>query len=119
MNWIRVLSEQELPKGERKVVEVEGKSLLLLHHKGDVYAMNSKCPHMGGPLVKGKISPDGAIICPWHHSAFDLRTGDVTEWSPWPPVAGKVLGIISRKKALPVYPTRVEEGSILVGLEED
>ena len=116
MNWIRVLSEQELPEGERKVVEVAGKSILLLHHKGGVYAMNNNCPHMGAPLVKGTISPDGAIICPRHHSAFDIRTGDVKEWSPWPPVAGKVLGLISREKALPVYPTRVEEGSILVGL---
>ena len=117
MNWIRVLSEQDFPEGERKVVEVESKSILLLHHEGEVYAMTSKCPHMGAPLVKGRISSDGAIICPWHHSAFDLRTGDVKEWSPWPPVVGKVLGIISRKKTLLVYPTRVEKGSIWVGLE--
>ncbi|RZN43931.1 MAG: Rieske (2Fe-2S) protein [Methanophagales archaeon ANME-1-THS] len=117
MNWIRVLSEQELPEGERKVVEVEGRLILLIHREGEVYATSSNCPHMGGPLVKGSISPDGAIICPWHHSAFDIRTGDVKEWSPRPPGVGKVLGIISRKKALTVYPTRVEGGSIWVGLE--
>lgn len=119
MNWVRVLSEQELPEGERKVVEVEGKSILLVHYEGELYAINSHCPHMGGPLVKGRISPDGAIVCPWHHSTFDIRTGNVKEWSPWPPGVGKVLGIISRKKALPVYPTRVEEGNIWVGLEGD
>lgn len=116
MNWIRVLSQQELPEGERRLVKVEDRSILLIHHQGALYAMASACPHMGAGLIKGKITDDGAIVCPLHHSVFDLKTGDVVSWSPWPPGVGKVLGLVSREKALAVFPTRVEAGNIWIGL---
>jgi len=118
MNWVKALPQDELPEGERRVVKIGERSILLIHHEGQVYAMESACPHMRLPLKGGKLMEDGAIVCPWHHSAFDLRTGDVKEWSPWPPGVGRMLGAISREKALPVFPTKVEEGSIWVGLEE-
>jgi len=118
MNWVKALLQDELLEGERRVVKIGERSILLIHHKGQVYAMESACPHMRLPLKGGKLTENGAIVCPWHHSAFDLRSGDVKEWSPWPPGVGRMLGAISREKALPVFPTKVEEGSIWVGLEE-
>ena len=117
MNWVKALSQDELPEGERRVIKIGERSILLIHHEGQIYAMESACPHMRLPLKGGRLMEDGAIICPWHHSAFDLRTGDVKAWSPWPPGVGRMLGAISREKALPVFPTKVEEGSIWVGLE--
>jgi nitrite reductase/ring-hydroxylating ferredoxin subunit len=117
MNWTRVLSAEELPEGERRVVDVEDHSILLIRYQGEVFAMQSKCPHLGGLLAGGKISDDGAIVCPLHRSAFDMRTGDVKAWVPWPPGVGKVLGAVSRKKALPVYPTRVDAEGIWIGLD--
>lgn len=53
-------------------------------------------------------------ICPFHHSAFDLKTGNVKEWSPWPPGLGRILGAISREKALKVYATKLEDGYVWV-----
>jgi nitrite reductase/ring-hydroxylating ferredoxin subunit len=117
MNWVKVLPQDELPEGERRVVKIGERSILLIHHESQIYATESACPHMRLPLKRGNLTEDGAIVCPWHHSAFDLRTGDVKEWSPWPPGVGRMLGAISREKALPVFPTKVEEGSIWVGLE--
>lgn len=32
------------------------------------------CPHLGGPLLEGKISAR-AVVCPWHAYAFDAATG--------------------------------------------
>jgi nitrite reductase/ring-hydroxylating ferredoxin subunit len=64
----------------------------------------------------GKIE-DHTITCPWHRSAFDLQTGDVKDWSPWPPAVGKMLGALSRRKTLPVFPTKVEDDVIWVGIE--
>jgi nitrite reductase/ring-hydroxylating ferredoxin subunit len=118
MTWVKVLAQDELPQNARKVVKVDNRAILLLHHDRQIYAMENLCPHMKLPLKGGKITEDHAIVCPWHHSAFDLQTGDVKDWSPWPPGVGKVLAIVSKEKALAVFPTRVEEGSIWVGLEE-
>ncbi len=117
MNWIKVLSQDELPPNERKVVKVDQHAILLLHHNNQIYAVENSCPHLRLPLQKGKVTDDGAIVCPFHRSAFDLSSGSVKEWSPWPPGVGKVLGMVSKEKVLPVFPTRVEEGSIWVGLQ--
>jgi nitrite reductase/ring-hydroxylating ferredoxin subunit len=118
MSWIKVLPVDSLPQDERKVVKVGKRNILLLYHNGQLIAVDNTCPHMKLPLKNGKITEDGAIVCPWHHSAFDLCTGDVKEWSSWPPVVGKALGMISRQKALSVFPVRVQEESIWVDIEE-
>ncbi|OKH21323.1 (2Fe-2S)-binding protein [Hydrococcus rivularis NIES-593] len=118
MSWTKVLSVESLPTGERQVVKVGKRNVLLLNLEGQLYAVDNTCPHLKLPLKNGKITEDGAIVCPWHRSAFDLSTGDVKEWSPWPPGVGKALGMISRQSALPVFPVRVEEGSIWIDVEE-
>jgi nitrite reductase/ring-hydroxylating ferredoxin subunit len=118
MNWVKVLPQEELADGQRRVVEVGGRPVLLLNHQGQLYAVENECPHMGASLENGEVTSDATLICPRHHSAFDLKTGAVKEWSPWPPGVGRVLGSISREKALPVYPTRLDQGSIWVGIED-
>jgi len=118
MDWIKVLAQDELPAGTRQVVQVVERDVLLVNLKGQVYAVDNRCPHMGAPLVRGEVTEDGTLVCRRHHSAFDLRTGDVKDWAPWPPAVGRVLGAISREKPLPVFQTKVEDGSIWVGLEE-
>ncbi|MBN1876933.1 MAG: Rieske (2Fe-2S) protein [Anaerolineae bacterium] len=115
-NWIKVISQEELVAGERRVVTVEGHTVLLIHEGDHIYAILNACPHMRLPLKGGKITEDGAIVCPFHRSAFDLDTGDVKAWSPWPPVVGKMLGTVSKEKALRVFPTKVEAGYIWIGL---
>ena len=118
MNWIKVLSQSELADGERKVVPVGQHSLLLIHHEGQFYALDSRCPHMRLPLKGAKV--EGATLtCPWHHSAFDLRTGDVKAWSPWPPAVGKMLGALRRERALNVYPTKVKDGAIWIAIADE
>ncbi|MBW4561286.1 MAG: Rieske (2Fe-2S) protein [Mojavia pulchra JT2-VF2] len=117
MNWVKVLPENELSPNERKVVKVEKHAILLIHHNNQIYAVANSCPHMKLPMQKGKITDNGAIVCPFHRSAFDLSSGNPTEWITFPPGLGKVMGMISKEKTLPVFPIRVEEGSIWVGLQ--
>jgi nitrite reductase/ring-hydroxylating ferredoxin subunit len=117
MNWVNVLAQAELPPEAQQVVKVNQRAILLLHHGGEIYALENSCPHMKLPLKGGKVEGD-AIVCPWHRSAFDLRSGEVKNWTPWPPGVGKVMAMVSKAKAVTVFPTRVEEGSIWVGLEE-
>jgi nitrite reductase/ring-hydroxylating ferredoxin subunit len=117
MSWIKVLAQEELPTNERKVVKVEQRSVLLVHHDNQIYAVENSCPHLKLPLKKGKITDDGAIICPFHRSAFDLKTGNPTSWTPFPPGVGKLLAMVSTEKPLCVFPTRVEEGSIWISID--
>jgi nitrite reductase/ring-hydroxylating ferredoxin subunit len=118
MSWTKVLPQENLPEGQRAIVEVSGRSILIIHWKGEIYAVDNECPHMGASLEGGKVTEDGALVCPRHHSAFDLRTGEVKEWSPWPPGVGRILGSVSKEKALPVYPTRTDEGSVWVSTQD-
>ncbi len=114
MSWTKVIATDELPTGERKVVKIGDRNILLLNHEGEVYAVAHRCPHMNIKMIKGKITEDGAIVCPIHRSAFDLKTGSVKEWTPFPPVVGKMMGMISQEKPLPVFPVRVEDNSIWI-----
>ncbi len=117
--WVYVLDEHRLPEGGREVVEVNGLLILLIRHKGEVFAVGARCPHMGAPLRNATITEEGYLICPRHRSVFSLHTGEVIEWSPWPPMAGKVLGTLRREQLLPTYPVRVENGHILIKVGAD
>jgi nitrite reductase/ring-hydroxylating ferredoxin subunit len=114
MGWTKVLSVDELTPGSRQVVKVGESKILLVNHAGELHAVNNVCPHMKLPLKKGKITESGDLVCPFHRSAFCLKTGEVTNWTPFPPVVGNLLGMMSKPKGVSVYPTRVEDGSIWV-----
>ncbi|PKN93877.1 MAG: (2Fe-2S)-binding protein [Chloroflexi bacterium HGW-Chloroflexi-6] len=114
MDMLKVFPVSELPEGARRVVNVGLRKVLVINFKGEILAVDSSCPHMRFPLKDGKVTADCGIICPFHHSAFDLKTGDVKEWAPWPPGLGPILGKIAREKALPVYATKVEDDYLWV-----
>ena len=113
MAWTKVLGADALTPGAREVVKVGDRKILLLNHENQLYAVDNTCPHLKMPLTKGKIE-DGAIVCSFHRSAFDLKNGQVKTWCPFPPVVGKLLGKVSPEKTLPTYPLKVEEGNILI-----
>ncbi|HLO84535.1 MAG TPA: Rieske (2Fe-2S) protein [Nostocaceae cyanobacterium] len=115
MAWTKVLAAASLAPGAREVVKVGGKNILLLNHENQLYAVDNICPHLKLPIQKGKIE-NGAIVCPFHRSAFDLGTGEVKNWCPWPPVVGKALSLVSQAKTLPTFPVKVEAGEILVDI---
>jgi nitrite reductase/ring-hydroxylating ferredoxin subunit len=45
---------------------------------GRLYAVQEFCTHRFGPLSEGALR-GCEVVCPWHKSRFDLRTGKVTE----------------------------------------
>ena len=80
----------ELPPGERKIVEVEGRSIDVFNVHGTFYALRNVCPHQGGPLCLGVLDGtalpsapgeyrwgrEGEILrCPWHGWEFDVTNG--------------------------------------------
>lgn len=66
---LKDITSLSLSPGDKKEVEVEGVEggkVLLVHSAGKVQAIGAKCTHYGAPLVKGVLSSDGRIKCPWH-----------------------------------------------------
>lgn len=66
---IKDLTSLDLKNGDKKEVEVEGieeGKVLLVKVDDQVHALNSKCTHYGAPLVKGVLTKEGRLTCPWH-----------------------------------------------------
>ena len=69
----------DLAPGQMKTVQIgKTKILLVRTPTGDFYALGSTCPHAGAELEKGLLCEE-RIVCPWHKSVFDIRTGEVLE----------------------------------------
>ncbi len=42
---------------------------------GEMFAVTRNCRHLNADLAKGSIGEDGCLVCPWHGSRYDVRTG--------------------------------------------
>lgn len=42
---------------------------------GDLFAVTRRCRHLYADLAQGHIDDDGCLVCPWHASKYDVRTG--------------------------------------------
>ncbi len=71
--------------------------MIVLRFKSKLYAIESNCPYMRFPFNNAGVTEDEGIICPFHHSAFDIETDDVKEWLPW---VGLLAGALMRKRVL-------------------
>ena len=66
------LDEAEVPSGSgvRQVGQwAVGRS------NGEVFAVSRRCRHQLGDLSQGSVDADGCLVCPWHQSRYDVRTG--------------------------------------------
>ena len=98
----RVLIGQaaDVPVGEGRVVEAEGKTLALFNVDGAFYALDNDCPHRGGPLGEGDL--DGTVVvCPWHAWRWDVKTG---------------ANVNNPVVKMPCFPVSVDEGRVFVEL---
>ena len=73
---VAVAKASEIPVGQFKSVQVNGKQLLICHTEGGFYAIDDTCTHDDGPLADGWLE-DNAIECPRHGARFDVTTGKV------------------------------------------
>lgn len=85
-----VARTDELADGERKIVEIQGRSIGLFRVGERWFAVRNVCPHQSGPLCRGyttgllesdgpgefRYSRRGEMLrCPWHGWEFDMSTG--------------------------------------------
>jgi nitrite reductase (NADH) small subunit len=71
---VRLAAVADVPPGEGRVVETQGKTLALFNVDGAFYAIDNTCIHRGGPLGEGDL--EGRVVsCPWHAWRWDVTTG--------------------------------------------
>ena len=46
---------------------------------GAYFAVSRRCRHQLADLSEGSIDADGCLVCPWHQSRYDVRTGEMVE----------------------------------------
>jgi nitrite reductase/ring-hydroxylating ferredoxin subunit len=90
--------EAEIPEGERKIVEIEGRSIGVFHHDGRWYAVQNSCLHRGGPVATGTLKGD-VLTCPWHGYQYNLTSGEL---------------LADPKAKLEQYPVEVREGEVFL-----
>jgi nitrite reductase/ring-hydroxylating ferredoxin subunit len=42
---------------------------------GEFLAVSRRCRHLGADLAGGTVDDQGRLVCPWHHAAYDVRSG--------------------------------------------
>jgi nitrite reductase/ring-hydroxylating ferredoxin subunit/uncharacterized membrane protein len=97
--WAAVCDEDALKDGETLRVDRNGDIIALARQAGKVYAFQEFCTHRYGPLSEGKLQGH-QVVCPWHRSCFDIRTGKVVEGPA--------------KVDLKTYSTMIQGGKILI-----
>lgn len=43
--------------------------------QGELFAVTRRCRHLYADLAGGSIDSDGCLVCPWHGSKYDVKTG--------------------------------------------
>jgi len=101
LEFLTVAQVDELPSGERKLIDVDGMPIVVFNIAGEYFAIADVCSHDSGPVGEGEVE-GMQIECPRHGARFDLRTG-------------KVLSLPAVVD-IPAYPVRVEGDEIQIGL---
>ncbi len=98
--YVRVTAADDIPAGDRLLVEIDGVRIAVFNLDGSFYAIEDLCTHDGGPLVEGELLEGCQVECPRHGARFDIRTGEALSMPAFEPT--------------PAYKVRVEDGQIYV-----
>lgn len=47
--------------------------------RGEDFAVSRRCRHQLADLSAGHVDADGCLVCPWHASRYDVRTGRMVD----------------------------------------
>jgi nitrite reductase (NADH) small subunit len=73
--FIDIAALEDIPReGARLVKTARGCIAVFRTARDEVFALDDRCPHKGGPLSEG-IVHGGHVTCPLHGMVFDLATG--------------------------------------------
>ncbi|WP_447900140.1 nitrite reductase small subunit NirD [Pseudomonas aeruginosa] len=102
MNWLDICALDEInPLGSRVVAGPKGDIAIFRAADDQVFALDDRCPHKGGPLSRGLIYGK-RVACPLHNWQIELESGEAV---------APDQGCAHR------HPVRVENGRVLLGLD--
>jgi nitrite reductase/ring-hydroxylating ferredoxin subunit len=97
---VPVARADEIAEGHRKLIEVDGLSIGIFHHKGEWYALRNYCLHRGGPVATGELEGD-TLVCPWHKFKYNVTTGQL---------------LVDPKVKLDTFPVTIQDGAVYITL---
>lgn len=99
MSWIDIGALGDIPAQGARLVKTAMGCVAIFRTAGDeVFALDDRCPHKGGPLSEG-IVHGAQVTCPLHNWVFDLNTG-------------RAQG--ADEGGVATYPVRVQGGRVLL-----
>ena len=102
MRWIQIGSINDIPRrGARCVATPQGRIAVFRTAEDQVFAIEDRCPHKGGPLSQG-IVHGASVTCPLHNWVISLETG-------------KALG--ADEGAVRTVPVKVEGEQLFITLD--
>ncbi|MBG6499345.1 nitrite reductase small subunit NirD [Pseudomonas aeruginosa] len=102
MNWLDICALDEInPLGSRVVAGPKGDIAIFRAADDQVFALDDRCPHKGGPLSQGLIYGK-RVACPLHNWQIELESGEAV---------APDQGCAHR------HPVRGENGRVLLGLD--
>lgn len=102
MTWQKICTLDAIPQLGARVLNhpANGDIAVFRTHGNQVFALDDRCPHRGGPLSQG-IVQDGAVTCPLHNWRIGLVDGQACA-----PDEGCARH----------YPVRVDDGAVWIDL---
>jgi 3-phenylpropionate/trans-cinnamate dioxygenase ferredoxin subunit len=106
MALVSVGRAAEIPEGEARRVEVDGREIAVVNLGEEGFrAIGDICSHAHAHLHEGEVDPDfGTIECPRHGSTFDLDSGKPRS--------------LPATVSVPTYRVKVEDDEVKVELDE-
>jgi nitrite reductase (NADH) small subunit len=99
--WVAIGALSDFRRRAARVVRAPGRDIAVFRTECDeLFALENRCPHRGGPLSDGIVSGE-AVACPLHNWVISLRTG---------------LASAPDDGCVRTLPLRVENGQVLLGL---
>ena len=101
MPWIEICQLDDIPRRGCRVVQApRGQIAVFRTAEDEVFALENRCPHKGGPLSEG-IVHGRLVTCPLHNWVIGLADGQAT---------GADKGCARR------YAVRLEEGRVILNV---
>ncbi len=108
MGYRKVTEVDKVKPESMSKFTIDQHTILLANVNGAFYALDNKCPHMGGDLSGGELDGE-TITCPRHGAQFNVRTGDN--------LANAKIAFVKMKVGnAKSYPVRTEGNDVLVDL---